>query len=164
LDWQAENLLRNQLGQQQQPLPPGLSRPAAVTQGSQSDQAVLSEPQFWTVSDDLWQAWLDSIESQPPAGWTDERPGEPWFTRENYLQLFKLQQTPRFDKYRLLGVAGRVDASSSSPTDLLSGHQNQLEQLAPGAVAAYEPLVYPDNLVAVIGYDLWINPDGSIRP
>jgi hypothetical protein len=163
LDWQAQNLLLAHLGEPQLPQPPGVTPPAAI-RTSQTDQGILTETQFWTISDDLWQAWLDSIESQPPAGWSDERPGEPWFTEDNYLQLFKMQQVPRFDRFRLLGVAGRVDSSGSPPTSLPTGHQRQLDGLAPGSVAAYEPVVYADNLVAVVGYDAWINPDGSLRP
>jgi hypothetical protein len=164
LDWQAENLLRSQLGQSPAPQPQGVSKPAAAQQSSQSDQAALSQPEFWTISDDLWQAWLDSIQGQPPEGWAEARPGEPWFTRENYLQLFKLKQMPRFDRYRLIGVAGRVNTFGGPANELLSGHRDQLEQIAPGAVAAYEPLVYSGNLVAVVGYDPWINSDGTIRP
>jgi hypothetical protein len=86
LDWQAENLIREHLGQPQLAQPQGLNRPAAMT-NTQMDQAILSEPEFWTVSDDLWQAWLDTFEAQPPDGWSDARPGEPWFSRENYLLL-----------------------------------------------------------------------------
>jgi len=164
LDWQAENLLRERLGEPQLPQPPGLTWPSAAAQSPQSDKAILSQTEFWTVSDDLWQAWLDTIEGQAPAEWAEERPSEPWFSRENYLQLFKIRKTPRFDRYRLIGVAGRVNTGNSSPADLLSGHQDQLEQLAPGAAMAYEPVVYLDNLVAVVGYDPWINPDGSLRP
>ncbi len=163
LDWEAENLLRSSLGQSPLPQPPGLSKPAVALRSSQSDQAIVSQPQFWTTSDDLWQAWNDSIEGQPPAGWADERPGEPWFTRENYLQLFKLRQMPRFDRYRLIGVAGRVNTNHDVPTELLSGHKDQLEAIAPGSIAAYQPVVYSGNLVAVVGYDPWINPDGTLR-
>jgi hypothetical protein len=164
LDWQAENFLRDHLGQPQLPQPQGLTRPAVAAQSPQSDQAILSEPQFWTVSDDLWQAWLDTFEGQAPSDWEAERPGVPWFSRDNYLFLFKLHKTPRFDRFRLIGAAGRVNTSNSQPAALLSGESDDLEAIAPGAIAAYEPVVYPDNLVAVVGYDPWINPDGSLRP
>jgi hypothetical protein len=164
LDWQAENLLRDKLGQAPLPQPEGLSAPLAARQSPQSDQAVMSQPEFWTVSNDLWQAWLDGIEGEPPAGWSDARPGEPWFTRDNYLQLFKIKKTPQFDRFRLVGVSGRVNVTGGSASALLSGHVDQLEAIAPGAAAAYQPLVYPDNLVAVVGYDPWINSDGSLRP
>jgi hypothetical protein len=164
LDWQAENLLRSQLGQPPAPQPQGLSRPAAAQQSSQSDQAALSQPEFWTISDDLWQAWLDTIEGHPSEFWQEDHPGEDWFTRDRYLRLFILHQMPRFDRFRSIGVAGRVNTTNTPPSRLLSGHTDQLELIAPGAVSAYEPLVYPDNLVAVVGYDPWINSDGSIRP
>jgi hypothetical protein len=164
LDWQAENLLRSQLGQPPAPQPQGLSKPAAAQQSSQSDQAALSQPEFWTISDELWQAWLDTFESQPPDGWAGERPGEPWFTRENYLLLFRVKRTPRFDKYRLIGVAGRVNTGTAPMADLLSGEAEGVERIAPGALAAYQPHVYSDNFVAVVGYDPWINSDGSVRP
>ncbi len=163
LDWLAENLLRDHLGQPPLPQPAGLTIPAAA-KSSPSDQAVYTQTEFWTVSDDLWQAWLDSFESQPPSDWSAERPGVPWFSRDNYLYLFKLQKTPEFDRFRLIGVAGRVNTTNSQPAALLSGESGDLEAIAPGALAAYEPLVYPDNLVAVVGSDPWINPDGSLRP
>jgi hypothetical protein len=162
LDWQAENLLRGHLGQPQLPQPQGLTPPAATN--TPSDEAIMSEPEFWTVSDNLWQAWLDTFEAQPPDGWNDARPGVPWFSRDNYLFLFKIQKTPRFDRFRLLGVAGRVDTTTTPPTDIGSGPESALEQIAPGSVATYQPLDYPDNLVAVVGYDPWINPDGTTRP
>lgn len=163
LDWMAENRLRDHLGQPQLPRPQGLT-PPAVVQRSQSDQGIVAESEFWTVSDDLWQAWLDSFESQPPSDWESERPGVPWFSIDNYLSLFKLQKTPRFDRFRLVGAAGRVNTSSSQPAALLSGESRELEAIAPGSITAYEPLVYPDNLVAVVGSDPWINADGSFRP
>jgi hypothetical protein len=164
LDWQAENLLRNQLGQPPLPQPEGLSAPVAARQSPQSDQAVMSQPEFWTVSNDLWQAWLDSFEGHPSEFWQEDHPGQEWFTRDRYLQLFKLQQMPRFDRFRLVGVAGRVDTTNTSPSSLLAGQKDQLEQIAPGAAAAYAPLVYPDNLVAIVGFDPWINSDGVVRP
>ena len=57
LDWEAENLLRDYLGQPRADLPSGLSKPAAAT-GSQTDSAIQNESQFWTVSDAAWQAYL----------------------------------------------------------------------------------------------------------
>lgn len=164
LDWRAENLLRDHVGQPQLPQPQGIGRPSPVAQSSLGDEAILSQPEFWTVSDDLWQGWLDTFEGQAPSDWEVERPGVPWFSRENYLFLFKLQKTPRFDRFRLIGAAGRVNVTSSQPAALLSGESSDLEAIAPGAMATYEPVVYPDNLVAVVGYDSWINPDGSTRP
>jgi hypothetical protein len=164
LDWMAENLLRDRLGQQQLPQPEGLIKPAAIAQSPKSDQGVLSETEFWTVSDDLWQAWLDSIQGHPSQFWEEDHPGEQWFTVDRYIRLFKLQQMPRFDRYRLIGSAGRVDTSETPPTVLLSGEADELEALAPGVIAAYAPVSYTDNVVAVVGYDPWINPDGSIRP
>ncbi|MDQ6675367.1 MAG: hypothetical protein M3069_32320 [Chloroflexota bacterium] len=163
LDWVAENYLRDHLDQPHLPQPQGITQPAVV-QRSQSDQAILGQPEFWTVSDDLWQAWLDTFEAQPPDGWSDARPGEPWFSRDNYLLLFRIQKTPRFDRFRLMGVAGRLNTSNSQPAALLSGESRDLEAIAPGAMASYEPVAYPDNLVSVVGYDPWINPDGSLRP
>lgn len=164
LDWQAENILRSQLGEPQLPQPQGVTRPATVAQNSQSDQAVLSEPEFWTVSDDLWQARLDSVQGHPSEFWQEDHPGEQWFTVDRYIRLFKLQQMPRFDRYRLIGAAGRVDTSGSPATAIQVGQADALEAIAPGSITAYSPLSYPDNVVAVVGYDPWLNPNGTIRP
>ena len=163
LDWQAENLLRSQLGQPPLPQPEGLTKPAAAIRSPQSEQAVLSEPEFWTVSDELWQAWTDGAHAQAIAFWQDTHPGEPYYSRDVYLRIERWRDV-KFDRYRLMGVAGRVNTSNGEATDLLPGHKDQLEQIAPGSVAAYQPLVYRGNLVAVVAYDPWINPDGSLRP
>jgi len=164
LDWQAENILRSQLGEPELPQPQGVTKPATLAQNSQSDQAVLSEPEFWTVSDDLWQARLDSVQGHPSEFWQEDHPGEQWFTVDRYIRLFKLQQMPRFGRYRLIGAAGRVDTSGSPAKAIQVGQADALEAIAPGSVAAYSPLSYPDNLVAVVGYDPWLNPDGTMRP
>ena len=71
---------------------------------------------------------------------------------------------PRFDRYRLVGIAGRVNTSQAAPTALLSGEQSALEQIAPGSGDAYQPVAYGDNAVAVVGYDPWISADGRTRP
>ena len=135
-----------------------------VNQSPASDQAVLSQPEFWTVSDDLWQARLDSIQDHPSQFWQEDHPGEQWFTVDRYIRLFKLKQTPRFDRYRLIGVSGRVDTTQSPAVAVVPAQADELEAIAPGAIAAYGPDVYPDNVVAVVGYDPWINSDGTMRP
>jgi hypothetical protein len=163
LDWQAENILRSQLGEPQLPQPQGVTKPA-VAQSAQTDQAVLSEPEFWTVSDDLWQARLDGIQGHPSEFWQEDHPGEQWFTIDRYIRLFKLQQMPRFDRYRLIGASGRVDTSGSAGAAIPAGEADALETIAPGVMAAYNLLSYPDNVVAVVGYDPWLNADGSMRP
>jgi hypothetical protein len=163
LNWQAENILRSQLGEPQLPQPQGVTKPAVAAQSAQTDQAVLSEPEFWTVSDDLWQARLDGIQGHPSEFWQEDHPGEQWFTIDRYIRLFKLQQMPRFDRYRLIGVSGRVDTSGSAGAAIPAGEADALETIAPGAMAAYNPLSYPDNVVAVVGYDPWLNADGSMR-
>jgi hypothetical protein len=162
LDWEAENLLRGRLGQSPLEPPQGLTKPLAAMRSSQRDQAVLSEPQFWTISDDLWLAWLGQIQSRANAFWQENHPGEPYYSRDVYLSIEQWKDV-KFDRYRLMGIAGRVNALDGAPTDLLSGNKNQLERIASGSVEAYEPLVYPDNFVAVVGYDPWINPNGSLR-
>ena len=61
-------------------------------------------------------------------------------------------------------VAGRVNANNSTPIAVPSAAQGKLEQIAPGSVAAYQPVIYPDNLIAVVGYDPWLTSDGTLRP
>jgi len=139
-----------------------LTWPSAAAQSPQSDQAILSQTEFWTISDDLWQAWLDSINAKAITFWQENHPGESYYSRDVYLRIEQWRDV-KFDRYRLMGIAGRVDATSGPPGDLL-GNKDELEQIAPGSVAAYQPVFYPDNLVAVVGYDPWINPDGSVRP
>ncbi len=162
LDWEAQNALRAYLNQPALPLPNGLSKPSAAAQSPQSDRAVHVEPQFWTVSDSLWQAWLNTFEARIPLDWQLERPDEPFFTREAYLQVQEWRRQ-RFDRYRLLGVAGSV-VNNQQPQVLPESDKTQLEQIAPGSVAAYQPQEYENSLVAVVGYDPWINQDGSLRP
>jgi hypothetical protein len=162
LDWQAENALRGSLGEPLLPAPPGVSAPGAGT--SQREQGLLSESEFWTVSDDLWQAWLDSFQIGPSEYWQESHPGEVWYTRERYLKLFVLGQMPRFDRYRILGVAGRVDSKNLGPAPLLPGNEAELEAVAPGSVGAYLPVRYAGNIVAVVGMDPWISADGTLRP
>jgi len=69
----------------------------------------------------------------------------------------------KFDRYRLMGLAGRANTNNRPPTELSWSGKDQLETIAPGSVGTYQPLVYSDNLIAVVGYDPWINPDGSLR-
>ncbi len=164
LDWQAENLVRSSLGEAALPQPQGVVMPAVAMQSPQSDRAVLSQTTFWTISDDLWQSWLDSFQTGPSEYWQADHPGETWYTQDRYLRLFKLGQMPRFDRYRLVGVAGRVNTSQAASTALLSGEQSDLEQIAPGSGDAYQPVAYGDNAVAVVGYDPWISADGRTRP
>ena len=164
LDWQAENLVRSSLGEAALPQPQGVVMPAVAMQSPQSDRAVLSQTTFWTISDDLWQSWLDSFQTGPSEYWQADHPGETWYTQDRYLRLFKLGQMPRFDRYRLVGVAGRVNTSNAAPTALLSGELADLEQIAPGSGNAYQPVAYGDNAVAVVGYDPWISADGRTRP
>jgi hypothetical protein len=164
LDWQAENLIRSSLGQAALPLPQGVVMPPIATQSQQSDQGVRSTTEFWTIGDDLWQAHLDNIAADSLAFWQADHPGDILYTRDNYLTLFKWGQTPRFDRYRIMGIAGRVNTRNAVPTALLSGQQADLEQIAPGSVDAYQPVIYSDNLVAMVGYDPWITPDGTLRP
>jgi len=164
LDWQAENLIRSSLGQAALPQPQGIVMPPIATQSQQSDQGVRSTTEFWTIGDDLWQAHLDTIAADSLAFWQADHPGDLLYTRDNYLTLFKWGQTPRFDRYRIMGVAGRVNTRNAVPTALLSGQQADLEQIAPGSVDAYQPVIYSDNLVAMVGYDPWITPDGTLRP
>ena len=162
LDWVAENLLRDYLGEPRIDQPTGLKQPD-VTARTQTDSGIRSDPEFWTVSDDLWQSWLDSVDAETLTTLDADNSGGPLYTKQNYLQLQKLGQTPRFDRFRLMGVAGRVDANQA-PTPLLSGHKQELESIAPGSVAAYQPAVYQDPVVAVVGYDPWINADGTTLP
>jgi hypothetical protein len=164
LDWQAENLLRNSLGQAALPQPQGVVMPTIAPQSQQSDQGVRSTTEFWTIGDDLWQAHLDNIAAESLAFWQVDHPDDILYTRDNYLKLFKWGQTPRFDRYRIMGVAGRVNTRNGVPTALLSGQQADLKQIAPGSVDAYQPVIYSDNLVAMVGYDPWITPDGTLRP
>ena len=58
----------------------------------------------------------------------------------------------------------RYPAFCERPMAVPSAAQGKLEQIAPGSVAAYQPVIYPDNLVAVVGYDPWVTPDGTLRP
>jgi hypothetical protein len=162
LDWEAENLLRSRLGQPLLPQSQAVNKPPAALRSPQTDQAILSQPEFWTVSDDLWLAWLDAGRMPAIAFWEDSHPGEKWYTPDGYFRI-EVWRQERFDRYRLMGIAGRVNTSGSAPTELPPGNKRELEQVAPGSVAAYQPMVYPDNLVAVVGYDPWINPDGSLR-
>jgi hypothetical protein len=170
LDWAAENLMRSTLGQPLLPQPAGVVKPAVIATSPRSDQTVLggAEPEFWTVSDDLWVAWREGSLAQPMAEamalWEADHPGEPYYSPDGYLRLFKLRQTPRFDPYRVIGVAGRVNANNSTPIAVPSAAQGKLEQIAPGSVAAYQPVIYPDNLIAVVGYDPWLTSDGTLRP
>ena len=46
----------------------------------------------------------------------------------------------------MIGVAGRVNANNSTPIAVPSAAQGKLEQITPGSVAAYQPVIYPDNL------------------
>lgn len=162
LDWEAENLMRSRLGQPSLAPPQGLTKPPAAVRSSQTDRAVLSQPQFWTISDDLWLAWLEQGHAQTIAFWQGNHPDENWYTPERYFRIEEWRQE-KFDRYRLLGIAGRVNMGNSAAADLLPGHKDELEQLAPGSVATYQPLVYSGNGVAVVAYDPWINPDGSLR-
>jgi hypothetical protein len=171
LDWMAENLLRNRLGQDSLPQPSGITKPSVAASSPQSDQAILSQTEFWTVSDDLWQAWLNSIEDHPSQFWQDAHLGEQWFTRDRYMRL-ELWRDEKFDRYRLMGVAGRVDTTGASPRPLVftpglpddAEGESTLEKIAPGAFETYQPVAYPDNLVAVVAYNPWVNSDGSLRP
>jgi hypothetical protein len=162
--------MRSTLGQPQLPQPEGVLKPALIASSTRSDQTVLGgvEPEFWTVSDDLWAAWRESSLAQPMAEamalWEADHPGEPYYSPDGYLRLFKLRQTPRFDPYRVIGVAGRVNVNNSAAMPVPSTALGKLEELAPGSVAAYEPVIYPDNLIAVVGYDPWVTPDGTLRP
>ena len=170
LDWAAENLMRSTLGQPLLPQPAGVVKSAVIAASPRSDQTVLggAEPEFWTVSDDLWVAWREGSLAQPMAEamalWEADHPGEPYYSPDGYLRLFKLRQTPRFDPYRVIGVAGRVNPNNSTPIAVPSAAQGKLEQIAPGSVAAYQPVIYPDNLIAVVGYDPWLTSDGTLRP
>jgi hypothetical protein len=163
LDWQAENLLRDYLGQPHVDLPAGVAKPDAATH-SQMTSGIENEPQFWTVSDDVWLAYLVPSETQIASDWSADHPDEPYFTPDRYIRQMKLGTMSQFDRYRLMGVAGRVDVSQT-PKPLLVGELQDLEQLAPGSTTAYQPIVeYDDSPIAIVAYDLWINSDGTLLP
>lgn len=162
LDWEAANALHTYLNEPLDPQPPGLTKPKAAQQGPESDRGVRTDQWYWTVPDDLWLAWLDTFQNRVPDAWTAVHSNEPWFTRERYLRLEEWRRQ-RFDRFRLVGVAGRID-NSKPPAPLLPFDQQTLEQLAPGSMQVYQPVNYSDSLVAVVAYDPWINPNGTIRP
>ncbi len=161
LDWEASNALHDFLGEPLDPPPAGLAKPEAALQSPESNQQVRQHESYWPVPDDLWQAWRDSQENKVPAGWAEAFPNQPYFSRETYLKAQVWRGTP-FDRFRLFGVAGRVNVTNS-PVPLMPFHQETLERLAPGSVEAYQPVNYQDSLVAVVAYDPWMNPNGSLR-
>jgi len=162
LDWEAANELHGFLGEPPEPLPAGLMKPQAAVQSVESNQQVRQHESYWPVSDDLWQAWLDSWENRVPAGWTAARPDEPFYTRDNYMKA-QVWRGTLFDRFRLFGVAGRVN-TANPPVPLMYGPLQTLERLAPGSSDAYQPVDYKGSLVAVVAYDPWMNPNGSLRP
>jgi len=162
LDWEATNALHSYLNEPPEPQPAGLTKPSAVQQSPESNHGIKGDQWYWNVSDDLWQAWLDSFQNQAPGAWLADHPDEPFFTRANYMQVKEWRNKP-FDRFRLVGVAGRVD-TSKAPIGLLPFDQQTLEQLAPGSLQAYQPVNYATSLVAIVAYDPWINPNGSMRP
>ncbi len=161
LDWEAANELHTFLDEPLEPPPSGLVKPKAALQSPESNQVVRQHNAYWNVPDDLWQGWLDSWQNRVPAGWTAARPDEPFFTRDNYLKAQVWRGTP-FDRFRLFGVAGRVNVANP-PVPLLPFEQETLERLAPGSVETYQPVNYQDSLVAVVAYDPWMNSNGSLR-
>jgi hypothetical protein len=167
LDWLAANKLHSYLHEPQEPKPSDLKPSAAVTQSPLSNDGIALGVQYWTVPDTLWQAEEDKTASDDnlngdPPGWADAHPGQPFFTFENYMKTKEWQRAP-YDRFRLFGVAGHVDTSGPSTVlDLASGYT--LEEVAPGSVAAYQPVIYMNGIVAVVAYDPWVNPDGSLRP
>lgn len=132
LDWTAENLLRDYLGEAHVDLPPGVNKPVAMR--TQTDSGVRAEPVLWTVSDDLWQSVRDQTASDFLSQWEADNPGSQWYTKDSYIQLHKQGKTPHFDRFRLMGVAGRVNTAQPAK-QLLSGEDTELEAIAPGATA-----------------------------
>jgi hypothetical protein len=162
LDWEAANELHSFLGEPLEPRPANLTKPQAAVQSPEAQDMVRQHEDYWPVSDDLWQAWRDSQENHVPAGWNDAFPNQPYFSRDTYLNAQVWRGKP-FDRFRLFGVAGHVN-TTDPPVALLYGPLQTLEQLAPGSVEAYQPVDYKNSLIAIVAYDPWLNPDGSLRP
>jgi hypothetical protein len=89
LDWQAENLLRDYFGQPHADPPPGVTKPDAASRTPMTS-GIENEPQFWTVSDDVWLAYLVPYETQIAAVWAGDHPDDPYFTTDRYIRQMKL--------------------------------------------------------------------------
>jgi hypothetical protein len=111
-DWQAENLLRDYLGEPHVDPPAGVTKPD-VARRTQMLSGIQNESQFWTVSDNAWLAYLVPSETQIAAVWAGDHPDDPHFTPDRYIRQMKLGTKSQFDRHRLVGVAGPVDLSQA---------------------------------------------------